>query len=390
MRVFTRRLAASIGASLLTACAGLALTATPASAADGVDLTVQIIGGKVAVGSESKAFIAKVTNAGNAKATGFDLDLAVDLDGVAVELTLPDELDEFCEEAGPNKAHCEFGNVLIPGDSLEIPIFVTPSSDETGGAGTLSATVASLDEPEGNQTNNKASTSITVTPAGVDIVVWAEDVTAGRDDDTGEAKRIAPGGTGDLVFALVNDGSAVARGLEMVLQLPEHVTFVETLEGCDVSADNRKMTCTNADVLLFPTEGDKWTLEVKVSATAPGPVELTGSIEGRAFGVGSQGSGRDRGPRMAGHAERVRPEGGRQLGQHRRVRGLRRRGAGRRRWRRWPAGHRAEGRCHRHGGSRRRRGRRGRAGRRPPPAHRPGQPVRVSGTQQQRWNGGLP
>jgi hypothetical protein len=285
MSVFTRRLAAGVGASLLTALAGLAFTATPASAA-GVDLAVTLNAGTVAVGSESKAFVAKVTNVGDAKATGFDVAIKVDVTDVPVAISLPDELDEFCENDGPGKAICEFGNVLVPGDSLEIPIFVAPTSDETGNAGTIQ--VAVLSTEDGNDSNNKASTGITVSPPGVDIVVWAEDVVAGRDDDTGEAKRIAPGGTGELYFAVANDGSVTALGIEFTLQLPEHVTFEETLDGCDVSNDNRKISCSFPDFEFEPAHYFDETLTVKVAANAPGSAVLTGSIAGRGLGIADE------------------------------------------------------------------------------------------------------
>ena len=54
MREFTRRVAAGVGASLLTAITGLAFSATPAAAAPGVDLAVTLNAGTVAVGSAGK------------------------------------------------------------------------------------------------------------------------------------------------------------------------------------------------------------------------------------------------------------------------------------------------------------------------------------------------
>jgi hypothetical protein len=284
MRMLTRRLAATVGASLLAALAGLAFTTTPASAAAGVDLGVALSAGKVAAGSAGKPFLAKVTNAGDANANGFTLKIQfVSSGSAAVSVELPDDLDEFCDPDGPGRAVCEFGNVLVPGDSLEIPILVAPASDETGKAGSLHVVV--LNDEDGNKDNNKASTNIIVTPAGVDIVVWAQDVVAGYDDETGEVQRIAPGGTGKLVFGLANGGSVTALGIEFTLQLPEHVTFEETLEGCNVSSDKRTLSCSGPDVELPADQFFEWTLTVKIAASAPGSSVLTGSIEGRALGV---------------------------------------------------------------------------------------------------------
>jgi hypothetical protein len=172
----------------------------------------------------------------------------------------------------------------VRNDSLEIPVEVTPvSGGPTGAAGSFA--VMAKSDHDSNMRNNSASVPVAVSPHGVDIVVWADDVVAGRDGETGEAKRIPPGGTGELAFAAVNLGSLVAKGLDLTIQLPEHVTFTADLEGCTRSGDNRRLTCNLPDVELEPNGGAGTEVPVKVADNAPQSVELKGTIEGHALGV---------------------------------------------------------------------------------------------------------
>jgi hypothetical protein len=286
---FIGRLAVRLGASAMVAAAGLAVAATPASAAPGVDLAVTVSSGVVASGSAGKPFTVKVTNLGDTKTDGFDVvvDFAK-IDGTKVTVTVPSDLSTFCAPASGSKIACEFGNVLVRNDSFEMPVIVTPvSGGATGSAGSFA--VAATTAGDTNAANNNATVPVSVSKAGVDIVVWAEDVTAGRDDDTGEAKRLAPGATGAVSFGIANAGSVGADGFELVFQLPQHVSVVGTLAGCTVSGS--KVTCTLEDVLLDADRYLEAELPVKLSADAPQSVELKGTLQGRSLGVAEGPSG---------------------------------------------------------------------------------------------------
>ena len=281
-----RRAGGRFGAVALVAAAGLAVTALPASAAPGVDLEVTVKSGVVASGSAAKPFLVKVTNVGDAKSDGFRFVIETTfVDAYKVNVGLPDELDEFCEEY-TKKFICEFGNVLVRNDSLEIPIEVAPISGRPiGDAGSFAVTATS--DQDVNMRNNSVGVPVAVSPHGVDIVVWADDVVAGRDNETDEAKRIPPGGTGELAFAAFNVGSLVAKGIDLTVQLPEHVTFTADVENCKRSGDNRRLTCSLPDVELEPNGavGTEEPIPVKVADNAPQSVELKGTIEGHALGV---------------------------------------------------------------------------------------------------------
>jgi hypothetical protein len=277
------RLAVRLGASAMVAAAGLAVTALPAGAAAGVDLAVSVRSGVVAAGSEGKVFTAQVTNLGDTKSGDFDfvLNLA-SLDTTKVTVALPTDLDEFCEPVSGAKIECGFGNVLVRNDSLEIPIIIKPVSGATAGpvgSFAVSATTAG----DTNTGNNSATAPVSVSKPGVDIVVWADDVTAGRDGDTGEAKRVAPGAVGEVAFLFANDGSAAATGIELVFTLPQHVSVEGNLVGCTVSGN--KVTCNIPGLLLLPNEYVEAELPVRVAADAPQSVELKGSLQGRSLGV---------------------------------------------------------------------------------------------------------
>jgi hypothetical protein len=283
MTTLLGRLATRLGATAVVAAAGLAVTAAPAAAAPGVDLAVTISAGSVASGSEGKPFMVKVQNLGDAKVEQFELefDLA-GIDASRVNAKVPEEIDQNCTQSG-KKFECVVTATLVRQDSLEFAVMVSPvDRAKKGDAGSFTATANA--EGDTNAGNNSATAKVTVTAPGVDIVVWGEDVVAGYDEGTGEVQRIAPGGTGELKYGIANGGSLTAVGLELVLQLPEHVTFVANPGGCVMSADNRKATCTSdPNFPLAPDQGVEGTVAVKVAANAPQSVELKGVVTGRAF-----------------------------------------------------------------------------------------------------------
>src|SRR5688500_4004558 len=65
------RLAARLGASVLVAAAGLAVTAAAAAAVPGVDLGVTVQAGAVALGASDKPFRVKGTNHGDTPTRDF-------------------------------------------------------------------------------------------------------------------------------------------------------------------------------------------------------------------------------------------------------------------------------------------------------------------------------
>ncbi|GAA1041642.1 hypothetical protein GCM10009557_65830 [Virgisporangium ochraceum] len=280
------RWGARLGATAVVAAAGLAATALPTVAAPGVDLAVSVQSGVVAAGSDGKPFVVKVTNVGDADSDGFAFVLDVSgLDLKKVTIELPEGTDKACGKQG-GKIACEIVNVLVPNDSAEFPVEVKPVSGRggLGPAGSFKAMVSN--DKDTNKSNDSTTVKVSVAKPGVDIVVWAGDVVAGRDEATGKVERVKPDGSAELSFAVFNFGSVASKGIEFVVQLPEHVQFTAGLEGCTTSSDKRRLTCTLTDFLFEPGDrGIGADVPVKVASNAPESVDLKGSIVGKSLGV---------------------------------------------------------------------------------------------------------
>jgi hypothetical protein len=281
MTLRSSRLATRVGAAALLTAGALAFTAAPASANADVDLAVSFTSAKIASDSVGKFVYVQVTNIGDKKADGFDVSISIDrVDGVAV--SLPSSLDDFCEPDGADAFKCEFGNVLVKHDQLEIPVAVQAEAGFQGPGGKISATVTSgQDTATGN---NSGSVDIEVVKKGVDLVLWADDIVASRDEDTGELKGVKPGDVANLNFFIANAGSLAAGGLDLKIELPEHVTFTaDEVDGCELDSAKRVLTCHIEDFILEPNEQIDGELEVKIAASAPNPSALKGKLAGKAL-----------------------------------------------------------------------------------------------------------
>lgn len=280
------RWGARLGTTAVVAAAALAVTAMPASAAPGVDLAVSVQSGVVAAGSDGKPFLVKVTNVGDTKNDGFGFVLDLNgLDDRKVTVELPEDADDACKKQG-RKLACEFTNVLVRNDTAEFAIEVkpVPGRGGVGPAGSFTATV--VNDKDTNKSNDSTTVKVSVAKPGVDIFAFASDVVASRDKATGKVEPVVPGDTGELAFGVFNFGSVAASGVEIAIQLPEHVQFTAPLEGCTTSADKRRLTCTLSNYRLEPGNvGVGAEVQVKVASNAPQSVELKGSIVAKSLGV---------------------------------------------------------------------------------------------------------
>jgi hypothetical protein len=301
MTLRSSRLATRLGAAALLAAGTLAFTAAPASAATDVDLAVTLTSGKIAGASVGKFVYIQVTNIGDKKAEGFDLRISVErVDGVSV--TLPSSLDDFCEADGADAFNCEFGNVLIKDDQLEVPVAVQAEADFRGAGGKISATVTS--DQDKTAGNNSGSADIEIVKKGVDLVLWADDIVASRNDDTGELTGVKPGDDASLHVFIANAGSLAAAGLDLKIELPEHVTFTEEdIDGCEVDAAKRVLTCGLDDFTLEPNEQIDGEFAVKISANAPNPSALKGTLGGIAREAREPGE--EEGPAATTESEKI-------------------------------------------------------------------------------------
>lgn len=137
--------------------------------------------------------------------------------------------------------------------------------------GTVSVTSDTTDPAE---KNNTAPFTLSVTPAGVDVSIWA----------AGEL-TLKPGETASFSGAdflhIDNESDTKVDGLGFSLSLPAYASFEPDFADCTYSADGRKMNCS-PDVELPPGSGlgrlvpftDKSPLRITAAADAPGPITL--------------------------------------------------------------------------------------------------------------------
>ena len=284
MALSVNRLAVRLGAAALSVAGALALSAAPAQAARGVDLSVSIAGNGVAAGSVLKPIKIKITNLGGRTANGFQLDLESIADSTRLAIDLPPELVEVCTAVSTFRAECAFENGLTKNESFEVQVMARRLGDDPGVAGLVQATVHS-DQDAATTGNNTARTVVRVTRPGIDIAAMADDALAGHDEATDEILReIAPGGTGTIPVLVANFGSVAAENIRFEVRLPKYVTinFDITSEPCVISADKRRLSCLDSSAPLGPEAGLQAIVRIKVAENAPGPVNLTGVFEASA------------------------------------------------------------------------------------------------------------
>jgi hypothetical protein len=108
-----------------------------------------------------------------------------------------------------------------------------------------------------------------------------------------EAWPVPAGGEASLDWFVVNTLDRPRRGLVYTIQLPERVSFAQRHDGCEYSADNRTMTCTDPTAVLQPRQADAYVGETRiaVAADAAGPVLAGGTVQAYAHDEGSGPAG---------------------------------------------------------------------------------------------------
>jgi hypothetical protein len=279
LRNFTRA-----SATAVLAAGALALSATPALAAD-VDFGLTLTGTTIAADATGKLGTIGVTNNGTTKPEKVELvfDLSK-VDDSKIEVTLA-EHGEGCRYAG-DIVTCEVDEYYIPGPgkTSELGLPLTRQPDATGAAGKITITVKV--EGDSNKSNDSKTADINVGKNGVDLTVIAPDVT-GVNQETGEPtdKDVKPGEIAVAWAFVWNQGDRIADGLRVEVKLPKDVTFADKEEGCTYAADNRSVKCDYEEFSLLPGDQDGGTGEdssagfffpVQVAADAKGPVALKG------------------------------------------------------------------------------------------------------------------
>lgn len=301
---FRNRALARVGAGAFGLLVAGAFAA-PAFASS-VDVAVKVDGTKIAVDATEKVFFAKITNLGDAIANG--LTVEVDLTGLDADVVTADLTGiEACGAPAVGKITCDFTGTLSKDEIFDFPIVLKPAAGKSGPAGSFKVDVSSAGDE--NPDNNSVTVEVTVEGKGPDLIVVADDVAAGYDED-GTVQPLAPGETAELHFAIINHGTAPTGGLEVKLQLPEHVTFVDDVLPCVTSPDRGSMDCALDGFDLLPGEalGDEGFFVVKVAADAPAPISPKGSVSAVSLGQLPEGPQANAAPAHAWAAAEQAPD----------------------------------------------------------------------------------
>ncbi|MEH0982123.1 hypothetical protein [Micromonospora sp. CPCC 205556] len=262
--IFCNRPLARLGAAALLASGVFAGLGAPAYAeAVETDLSLDVVGTKVAADAQGKVAFARITNRGEhapSKVT-VTIDVSkVDFDEVAV---LP--IEEDCDLEGelkPTRWTCVLPPEALPGPgvTVDVPVVLFKAPDLEGRyAAPVTLTIVA---PEDVNTNNdsRAATVEFSEEHGPDLVTQADDVTRGfkvTEDEAIPLEDLRAGDQAELHYLVANQGDQIALGLKSTIKLPEGVTFGAKYEHCDYDAAMRSVSCVWEDVLLYAVQDDR-------------------------------------------------------------------------------------------------------------------------------------
>ncbi|MFI6821418.1 LPXTG cell wall anchor domain-containing protein [Micromonospora sp. NPDC050187] len=259
--IFRNRVsAARVGAVALLASGVFTALGVPAHAAGTeTDLSLDVVGTRVAAGADGKVAFAKVTNRG--KNTPTDVSIRVDLSQVDTDKATPVPVNPGCDPNADGWT-CTVPTELLPGpgETVELPVVLFK---QEGLEGTYKAVVGfTLDSPDDtDDSNNSKSATIEFTDeSGPDLLVLAGDVKqavkVGEDGDLSIVGDLHAGETGLLQYFVVNQGDRAAGGLTVTVKLPKGVTFTEVEPDCEYNPANTEAVCTYRQLPLVPVDED--------------------------------------------------------------------------------------------------------------------------------------
>ncbi|SCL24330.1 hypothetical protein GA0070616_2896 [Micromonospora nigra] len=259
---FRNRPLVRLGAAALLASGALTVLGTPAHAAGATDLSLDVVGTRLAAGVEGKVAFAKITNRGDATpgslTVGIDVS-KVDFDKVAA-LPLADKCDVE-GEGRPVRWTCDIPGADLPGpgETIDVPVVIFRNVEIKGSYGApVTVTIESPDDTD--ESNNSTSATVELTGVnGPDLLVLAEDVKRGitiADDGATVHDDLKAGQYAELLYTAFNQGDQTSVGLRSTVKLPEGVTFTTPMDGCDFAEDQTSVVCTWDDLVMIPTQDD--------------------------------------------------------------------------------------------------------------------------------------
>jgi hypothetical protein len=245
------RTALAAGASLLFAGGLSAVLGTPAHAAAGIDLAVNVPASKIAVEAEGKGFRVDLSNVGTA-ASG-DALLTYDFSGLTSSLVAADL--SFLEESGCDItgkiAKCQLYG-FAPGESYIDAVYLRNVGKTAGAAGSFSVSFTAAGDVD--TANNSVTVPVQVVDSGADLMSFAFDVVAGY-TAAGKVIPVKPGENAPLAWGIHNNGDQYVHGLEFSITLPPHVIYDgggDFPGWCGVEQDLSVIKCSAPDLVIPP------------------------------------------------------------------------------------------------------------------------------------------
>ncbi|MGR6316715.1 cell wall anchor protein [Micromonospora soli] len=297
--IFRNRPLVRLGAAALLASGALTVFGAPAHAAGTeTDLSLDVVGTKVADGAIGKLAYAKVTNNGENTPS----ELAVRIDVSKVDFTrfavFPDadcKPDSDGENPGAFTCYANQEALPGPGETIDLPMVVLKAEETLDKAYSIPVTVTLISKDDTTEDNNTKNATVEFSKeSGPDLAVLADDVKNAVTVKNGKiqlAGDLHAGDTAQLIYTVWNQGDVTTAGFKVSVKLPAGVTFTETEDECEYATDKASLVCTYPNLPFIPltqepknddeTPGGAFyhllsvSKDVKAGALTGGTVEVT-------------------------------------------------------------------------------------------------------------------
>ncbi|RZU72785.1 hypothetical protein EV384_1165 [Micromonospora kangleipakensis] len=262
---FRNRPLVRLGAAALLASGAFTALGAPAQAAGTeTDLSLDVVGTRVADGAVGKLAFAKVTNKG--ENTPSELAVRIDVSKVDFSkvVVFPDpdcKPDSEGENPGAFTCYANEAGLPGPGETIDLPVVVFKMAESLDTAYSAPVTFTIISKDDTSKDNNTKSATVEFTKeSGADLAVLADDVKNAVTIKNGKiqlAGDLHAGDTAQLIYTAWNQGDLATAGLKISVKLPKGVTFTETEDDCEYDADKTSLVCAYADAPFVPQDQDE-------------------------------------------------------------------------------------------------------------------------------------
>jgi hypothetical protein len=264
--IFRNRPLVRLGAAALLASGAFTALGAPAQAAGTeTDLSLDVVGTRVADGAQGKFAFAKVTNKG--ENTPSELAVRADVSKVDFSKVVAfPAVEDGCELEGTEQkplawtCYATKDALPGPGETIDLPVVLFKMTETLKDAYSAPVTFTVISKDDTDKSNNTKSATVDFTKeSGADLAVLADDVKKAVTVKNGKiqlAGDLHAGDTAQLIYTAWNQGDQATAGLKISVKLPKGVTFTEAEDDCEYNADKTSLVCTYADAPFVPQDED--------------------------------------------------------------------------------------------------------------------------------------